>query len=437
MTADRVPGGSTPDGRPAADSTPDHSIPHHTSPGDDITAKSSTKDTSNPGNPGTEDGLVGPVEVGAVAHGGHCVARLDGRVIFVRHTLPGELVRVRLTDTSHDKFWRGDAVEVLRAAPGRTTPRCPIAGPGLCGGCDWQHATPATQRELKAAVLREQLAHLADLDVDVEVEELPGGSFGWRTRMGYVARDGEATMRRHRSNDLIAVPEDGCPLAVTVQPDPHGLAAGLGAEEHALGVVTSAQGRTSVLVDGAVVSGDAELVEHAAGRDWRVAADGFWQVHPYAADTLVEAVLDGLVPRPGERAFDLYCGVGLFAGALADVGVHVWGVEVDKRAIELAHANVPPARFTAGRVDRVIRRMSRSTDLVVLDPPRTGAGKDVVDAVAARRPRAIAYVACDPAALGRDLGRLRKQGYRLASLRAFDLFPNTHHIEAVAICVPA
>lgn len=376
-----------------------------------------------------------------MAHGGHCVARLEGRVIFVRHTLPGEVVRVRLTDTSHDRFWRGDAVEVLQAAPGRTTAPCPVAGPGLCGGCDWQHATPATQRELKAAALREQLAHLAGIDLDVQVEELPGGSFGWRTRMGYVARDGVAHMRRHRSNDLVAVPEQGCPLAVSAQPNPHRLAAELGAElgaeEHALGVITSGEGHSTVIIDGVVTRGGAELVEHAAGRDWRVAADGFWQVHPHAADTLVAAVLEGLGPQAGERAFDLYCGVGLFTGPLADAGIQVWGVEVDKRAIKLAQANVPQARFSAGKVDRVIRRMPHSTDLVVLDPPRTGAGKDVVDAVAARKPRAIAYVACDPAALGRDLGRLRKQGYELQSLRAFDLFPNTHHIEAVAISVPA
>ncbi|SDB84022.1 tRNA/tmRNA/rRNA uracil-C5-methylase, TrmA/RlmC/RlmD family [Raineyella antarctica] len=383
------------------------------------------------------DGIVGPVEVGSVAHGGHCVARLDGRVIFVRHALPGEVVRVRLTDTSHASFWRGDAVEVLQASPGRTTPRCPVAGPGMCGGCDWQHATPQTQRELKASVIREQLAHLAGIDVDVEVEELPGGTFGWRTRMGYVTRDGRATMRRHRSKELVEVPADGCPLAIEAQPNPHALAAPLGPDEHLLRVATSAEGRTSVLVDGVLSSGEPELVEHAAGRDWRVDADGFWQGHPAAADTLVEAVLDGLAPEAGERAFDLYCGVGLFAGALVDAGVQVWGVEIDKRAVELAQANVPQGRFTAGKVDRVVRRMPRATDLVVLDPPRTGAGKDVIDAVASRNPRAIAYVACDPAALGRDLGRLRKQGYELESLRSFDLFPNTHHIECVAICVPA
>lgn len=393
--------------------------------------------TEAPATGPTTGEVVGPVQVGPVAHGGHCVARLDGRVVFVRHALPGETVRIRLTDLSHDAYWRADAVEVLQPAAGRTAPHCPVAGPGLCGGCDWQHATPPTQRDLKAAVIREQLGHLAGLEVDVEVEELPGGMFGWRTRMGYVARDGRATMRRHRSKDLVPMPADGCPLAIDLQPNPHSLAADLGPDEHDLRVVTTSRGRTSVLVDGTVTSGDSVLTEQAVGRDWQVDADGFWQVHPHAAPTLVETVLEALDPQPGERAFDLYCGVGLFAGALADAGVQAWGVEAEKRAVELAQANVPQARFTAGRVDRVLRRMPRSTDLVVLDPPRTGAGKDVVDAVAARNPRAIAYVACDPAALGRDLGRLRKQGYELASLRAFDLFPNTHHIESVAICVPS
>lgn len=397
-----------------------------------------TVSTLGVGNAPEVGSIVGPVDVGPVAHGGHCVARLDGRVIFVRHTLPGESVRVMLTDTTHDRFWRGDAVEILRAAPGRVTPRCPVAGPGQCGGCDLQHADPATQRQLKAAVIREQLAHLAGIETDVEVEPLPGGAFGWRTRMAYVARDGRAMMRIHRSNDLVEVPAGGCPLAVSAQPDPQLLAAGLdGDDDHALRVVTAATGASTVLVDGIVTDGPRELVERAAGRDWRVDADGFWQVHPYAADTLVDAVMEALAPVAGERGFDLYCGVGLFAGALSDAGVQMWGVEVDRRAIELAQTNVPTARFTAGRVDRLLRRMPRATDLVVLDPPRTGAGKDVIDAVADRNPRAIAYVACDPAALGRDLGRLRRQGYELASLRAFDLFPNTHHVECVATCVPA
>ena len=181
------------------------------------------------------------------------------------------------------------------------------------------------------------------------------------------------------------------------------------------------------------------VTERAIERDWQVDASGFWQVHPAAADTLAAAVLDGLRPEPGERAFDLFCGVGLFAGALAGRGVQVWGVESYAGAVRRAEHNLADldTRFTVGRVERVLGRLPRRTDLVVLDPPRAGAGRSVIEQVVRRRPRAIAYVACDPAALARDLGTAAGLGYRLDTLRAFDLFPMTHHVECVAILVPA
>ena len=121
--------------------------------------------------------------VGPVAHGGHCVARHEGRVVFVRHSLPGERVVVRVTEDRHPGFCRADAIEVLEASPSRVERPCPYSGPGLCGGCDWQHVDPAEQRRLKADVVREQLARLAGLDdVAVTVEELPGGPLRWRSR---------------------------------------------------------------------------------------------------------------------------------------------------------------------------------------------------------------------------------------------------------------
>ncbi len=363
------------------------------------------------------------VEVGPVAHGGHCVARLDGRVVFVRHALPGETVRLNVTDTSHDSFWRADAVDVLEPSPDRVAPRCPVSGPGKCGGCDFQHVSLAGQRRLKTQVLAEQLDRLAGVAWDGEVEpvETPGteDGLGWRTRMRYqVDEHGDAGLRKHRSHEIQPLPAQGCPIAHPATPTVVDQSWPPGVE---LTTVAHAD------------PGDTEVTEHAAGRDWRRAVDGFWQVHPGAPDTLVRAVLDGLRPEPGERAFDLYCGVGLFTGALVDAGVRTWGVEWDRQAITYARGNVPGAKFTAGKVERVLRTLPKRTDLVVLDPPRTGAGKDVVDAVVARRPRAIAYVACDPAALARDLARAARGGYRPTSIRAFDLFPMTHHLEAVAI----
>lgn len=399
--------------------------------------------------------LVGPVRVGAVAHGGHCVARHEGRVVFVRHTLPGELVTVRVTDTSHDRFWRGDAVEVHEPAADRTEAPCPVSGPGGCGGCDFQHVTLSGQRALKTAVVVEQLERLAGLSWDGVVEAVPGdvGGLGWRTRMRYHADDeGVLALRRHRDHALQPVPDQGCPISdPRGRPERSGWAPGAVVET----AVDSGDDMTT-LVDGDRVEGPALLHQEVDGSRLAVAADGFWQVHPGAAATLVEAVLEGLEPRPGERAFDLYCGVGLFAVALARRGVQVWGVESSRSAVAHARRNLEVveaearagadaagaeasaagSRATAGRVAQVLRRMPGRTDLVVLDPPRTGAGSEVVRAVLARRPRRIAYVACDPAALARDLRTAVDTGYELVSLRGFDLFPMTSHVECVAVLAP-
>jgi tRNA/tmRNA/rRNA uracil-C5-methylase (TrmA/RlmC/RlmD family) len=186
-------------------------------------------------------------------------------------------------------------------------------------------------------------------------------------------------------------------------------------------------------------------------RRFRVTGTGFWQVHPGAAQTLLDAVLEATKPLPGERAFDLYCGVGLFAAALAlRVGSEgsVLGVEGDDRGCADARRNLhdlPQVSLAQGRVDRVLSGLARgeggeseadTADVVVLDPPRAGAGRQVMDAVCALDPRVIAYVACDPAALARDVAIAADNGYRLAALRAFDLFPMTHHVECVATLVP-
>ena len=383
--------------------------------------------------------LVGPLEVGPIAHGGHCVARYEGRVIFVRHTIPGERVMVRITDDSKASFWRGDAVEIVEASGDRVVPPCPVAG--ICGGCDFQHVSLPAQRALKTAVVREQVTHLAGIDWQGEVEDAgPADGLGWRTRMRYlgVEREGDAWlgMRAHRSHDVVPIPASGCPIA-TPGADLHELAFLAVDSGREVGAVVPSVGEPRLLVGGRTIEGSAAITEQAAGRRFSVPAGGFWQVHPRAADILVGAVMSGLAPRAGERALDLYCGVGLFAAALVDAGASVTGVELDRSGIREATRNVPQARFIAARVDKALDRFPGRTDVVVLDPPRTGAGSGVISRVAGLRPRAIAHVACDPAALGRDLALYAKQGWQLESLRAFDLFPMTHHVECVAMLRPA
>jgi tRNA/tmRNA/rRNA uracil-C5-methylase (TrmA/RlmC/RlmD family) len=355
---------------------------------------------------------------GPVAHGGHVVARVDGVVVFVRHALPGEEVVVEITEVSKT-FLRGDAVEVLESSPDRVPAPCPLAHPDGCGGCDFQHVSLPAQRRLKADVVAEQLRRLAGIERDVVVEMVPvaegapDDGLGWRTRMQYVeAPGGGPGLRKHRSHEV--VPVDRCLIAA---PD------------------ARVPGRSSEVV-----------VEHVLGRQFRVAADGFWQVHPQAPRVLVETVLEMLAPRPGERALDLYAGVGLFSAFLAEAVGGAGGVvsiEGDRRASALAGENLaefPQAAVRPGRIDRVLAEgfgSMRPVDIVVLDPPREGAKRKVVAAIAALSPRAIAYVACDPAALARDLAYFRDAGYELADLRAFDLFPMTHHVECVALVVPS
>ncbi|MGD9955742.1 MAG: class I SAM-dependent RNA methyltransferase [Candidatus Nanopelagicales bacterium] len=406
------------------------------------------------------------VDVGPAAHGGHCVARHEGQVLFVRHALPGERVEAVVTDVGRkNRFVRADAVAVLEPSPDRVEPPCPHARPGGCGGCDWQHASLPAQRALKAAVLREQLERLGGISEiggvplaeSVDVVAVPGDhdGLGWRTRVRFaVGPGGRAGFHGHRSHAVH--PVDPCPLTTQELQDIRATALDWEGTD-ALEVVASSGGDRTVVVEPSRIGrglprevnvpglrGRGWVRELAAGREWRVAADGFWQVHPGAADTLVAAVRAALDPRPGERLLDLYCGVGLFAGALAaDLGPDgaIDAVEASTRACADARRNLhdlPNVRIHAAPVERWLASPSApdESDLVVLDPPRSGAGVEVIDALLDRAPRAIAYVACDPAALGRDLGHAARAGWRVASVQGFDLFPMTHHLEAVALLLP-
>ncbi|MEU4247700.1 class I SAM-dependent RNA methyltransferase [Amycolatopsis sp. NPDC026612] len=388
-------------------------------------------------------GRVLEVEVGAVAHGGHCVARAEGRVVFVRHALPGEQVRVEITEDNGGSFCRGDAVEVLTPSPHRVPPPCPLAVPGGCGGCDWQHASPDHQRELKAAVVAEQLQRLAGIERDVVVEALDGGPLDWRSRVRLVAgHDGRAGLRAHHSHRVVAL--EDCPIAVPGELDD--VLARRWRPGSELEVTQDADGGVHVrelsTVRGKVrarqLSGGI-AVQHAAGRDWRLDAHGFWQVHPAAASTLAAVVAEWAEAPVGGSAWDLYAGVGLFASVLASqVGTsgRVLAVESGRRAVadgESNLADLPQVSWQAGRVEHVLASAATPVDVVVLDPPRKGAGKAVVESIVAGAPDRIVYVACDPAALARDVATFASHGYSLTDLRAFDAFPMTHHVECVAL----
>ena len=391
------------------------------------------------------------------------MARHEGRVVFVRHTLPGERVLARVTEGgTEDRFLRADAVTVVRPADERVEPVCRHAGPTDpltpergCGGCDWQHVSRTGQLGLKTAVVREQLRRLAGVDWCGHVAAVPADDTGtgWRTRVEFaVDGTGRVGLRRHRSHQV--VPVDDCPIA-----NPRALDTAvlqrkwLGVK--ALDVIAPAIGAPVVVP--VPVEGDPVVVHEQVdigswSGQFAVDARGFWQVHPGAAATLLRRTLSELAPRLGERVLDLYAGAGLFAVPLADaVGPTgaVTAIEADARAAGHARDNGAGRgwlRVLAGSVEEHLPDgvgpggtavAGAGVDLVVLDPPRTGAGRRIIEAVCALRPRALVYVACDPAALARDLSYAAAAGYQLGGFAAYDLFPMTHHVECVATLRPA
>ena len=382
-------------------------------------------------------GDVIELEVGNFAHGGHCVARIDGRVVFVRHTLPGERIRARVTGSGGGgKFLRADAIEILEASPDRVTPPCSFAG--VCGGCDWQHASLTAQRRGKESIVRELLrknvsdeilesftVHAVDGDVD---------GLGWRTRVRFaVDAEGHAGLRPHRSHDVLTI--DRCLIA-----HPAITALDITAEvwPQAREVLAVAPSSGEALAQADPRHTGTRVLEKAAGREWKVDFTGFWQVHPGAADALVNVVGDFAQPATGEHILDLYSGVGLFAGAFAEnvgVGGRIDAVEVDAGACANARRNLHDLPFVhlhhADVLEWLRVKAIKRADIVILDPPRTGCGPAVVKAIVRLRPRVIVYVACDPAPLARDLAAFAEHGWKVDEIIGLDMFPMTQHLECV------
>ncbi|WP_063050135.1 class I SAM-dependent RNA methyltransferase [Nocardia arthritidis] len=457
------------------------------------------------------------VRLGPPGHGGFCVARHEGRVVFVRHGLPGELVRVRVTEDRGGSFCRADAVEVLEASPDRVRATCPVSGPGGAGCCDFSFATPVAQRALKATVVAEQLRRLAGIEREVLVEPIGTGDTigGWRTRVRLaVDAHGRAGVHRYRSTDVIAdlrcpqpvagaldgiaarrwrpgadlviaVDGDGIRHVVELAPPESepgsrggdrrgpgasgrqaagrdrrgGAGSGRRDRPHGRGrrggewiaadstrrddrrAASARRAAAHAARDEWVFEGSGRAVEYVAGRRWEVSATGFWQAHHGAAQRYSDLIAEWSELGPGGRAWDLYSGAGVFAARLAEqagrTGV-VLAVESARPAVAdgaAALRDLPWVELRAQRVERWVFEHvgGAAPDVVVLDPPRAGAGKEVIGAVTASGPARIVHVGCDPAAFARDLGLYQAAGYRLTDLRAFDAFPATHHVECLAL----
>ena len=369
------------------------------------------------------------VTIEKVAHGGHFIARHEGAVIFVRHAIPGEECTIEISSVG-SSFNRGDVISVEKPSVDRVTPPCSYAHRLGCGGCDFQHIEISAQRKLKSDVIREQFARIAKMEVDVEVEEV-GPTLGWRTRASAsVTKSGKLGFISARSHNVIAI--ENCPIT----------APGIGFSTHAkkqwqagekIDLATSSTGES-------YVTGDSKEVMHekVGNNVLEVSNDSFWQSHVNAPKVLTEIVSEYANVQSGEHVLDLYGGVGLFTSALIgavgptgriDLVEGSKSATADAKRNFAAHSNV---NIVTASVERAITRIDGG-DVVILDPPREGAGKEVISELSRIAPRAIVYVACDPAALARDTTYLHEVGYSLKKMRAFDLFPMTHHIETVAL----
>jgi hypothetical protein len=385
------------------------------------------------------DRFVGTVE--KVAHGGHFIVRHLGAVIFVRHGIPGEEVEIEITGTG-SSFNRADVVSVIKASPDRVVAPCQFAHRSGCGGCDFQHISLPRQRQLKSEVITEQFSRIAKKEIEVEVEEV-GAALGYRTRFSAVTtRNGDLGFKQARSNKVIPVSD--CRI-LTPEINYQELSSRRWKGDMRVEVSISSNGERTIATgytrdEAPVRTSEGLDIAHyeVNGFGLEVSQRSFWQSHKLAPTVLSKAVLEYAKIRTGEKVLDLYGGVGLFTSqfleAIGDTG-SVDLVEGSKSATADAmrnFADFPNVSVHTGDVAKLLPRFSRA-DVIILDPPREGAGKEVVLAMAALKPRSIIYVACDPAALARDTNYLGEVGYKLQEMRAFDLFPMTHHIESVAL----
>ncbi|MBL8858010.1 MAG: class I SAM-dependent RNA methyltransferase [Planctomycetes bacterium] len=387
------------------------------------------------------------VEIESLAGSGDGVARVDGCVVFVPQSAPGDTLLVEIVEVQK-RHARARLIEVRAPSGDRRTPHCGHFE--HCGGCTWQHVSAEAQRAAKARHLTDALERLGGLKLETPIEVRFAEEYGYRSRatLSFTGRGGALGFRRARAHAVEAIRE--CPVlvpelqreltrlqadqaripsqAVEVQ-----LAAG---DERVCTTFVDARGHVC-----GVVEKDATVEQRVGDLHFTWDARQFFQGNRRLLETLVQTAVDG---ARGSTALDLYCGAGLFSLSLAKNFEQVLGVEGLSRSVDLARRNatvnnIKNVRFEARAVADALAHadFAHRVDFVLLDPPRAGAGAEVVRAIARREPREVRYVSCDPATLARDVALFRDEGYEVVSVVGLDLFPQTVHVEAVVRLRPS
>jgi 23S rRNA (uracil1939-C5)-methyltransferase len=381
-----------------------------------------------------------------LVYGGDALARLNGQVTLAPFALPGERIRAA-AEREKPGLIRARTLAVLEPSPQRVAPRCPYFG--RCGGCHYQHAGYEFQLDAKRAILAEELRRVGKIEPPSEIAVVAADPWGYRNRAQLHIEKGRIGYREARSHKLCAI--DSCPIASPKINQTIGALAGMLRDSRWPRFLRSVE----IFTDERQVQLNVLETERPVARrffDWcaetipglvagaldyqdrfRVSRNAFFQVNRYLADKLVEIALEG---AGGETALDVYAGVGLFSLDLARRFRQAAAVESGAAAAGDLAFNAERAGLANLRVERrtaeaYLDALERAPDFVLLDPPRAGLGKAVVQRLIDLRPHGVTIVACDPATLARDLAALLSAGYRIEKMTLVDLFPQTYHLETV------
>ena len=390
---------------------------------------------SNKTSSGLSVGQLITLEIGPVAHGGHFIARHNGRVIFVRHAITGEKAVVRITSVT-SKLAHGDAIEILSSSQDRVSSQCIYAGPSGCGGCDFQHISIEAQRIFKKFIIQDQFKRIAKIDIEPELIHVePENGLHWRTRFDFsISKNGKAGFFSYKTKEVCEI--DKCMIAVE-KINGSDLFQRKWKGKERVEVSVSSIDEMNIRRAGRSISGPSQLHQIVENEQLIISPDSFWQSHLNAPQALVKLVMQYMDLKPGDKVCDLYGGAGLFTSPILkriqEIGV-VHLVENDRRCIKDAKKIFRKNKnviIHAGKVEEKLSNI-KDVDVILLDPPRNGAGKKVINEIISKKPKSIIYVSCDPASLARDTKLLIETSFSLDKITGVDLFPMTHHIECVS-----
>ena len=375
------------------------------------------------------------LNVGNIANGGHFIGRHNDQIVFVRHSLTGERANVKITAVN-SKFAFGDAIEIIKKSKDRVNAPCKYAHPEGCGGCDFQHIDPIAQLNLKKIVIQDQFKRIAKIEINPEIISKDSlGGLNWRTRLNLaISENRKLGLHVHKSNKIVEI--DECLIAVE----------GINKSEifnkkweneDNIKISYSSDDDMNISQLGKNISGPDKLNEVVDDNKYYISPKSFWQSHKNAPSFILEQVLKFANIKEGERVCDLYGGVGLFTLPISKIlgengEVHL--IEVNSVCIADAtemFADVKNIFIHHGTVEQKLGSIKK-INTIILDPPRNGVSKQVINQMIEKKPQTIIYVSCNPSTLARDTKILTDNNYTLTNIVGLDLFPMTHHIECVA-----